>query len=695
MAAVSIGTSGEGYTSGSKPDVVVRALHRNPVTAPATTNWLKRVSVVFGTPTAGSEGRPAGNTMVPTSEVIEDWGRLLIFVGGRDVTSFRSVATEIQSISWQRFGTYEACELGFDGITNLDKPGTGSLTWLREDAPVRIERQRPNGNRSTLWRGYVNSMRIGERGTGLTLTAHGILLDGSFRVALPPVRSKQLESRKDAGHRIARALNSARGRWGYCRPVNIGVDTTKAGQSEDVTSYVRSLLNLAIDDNGHGWTVYVNDEGKPRIVRARSIPGKQTHTIVSGQDGVDDDLMVDTTAGITAIYGRGTTVGGAAWRNTLYPVSSGTKPRYPLDDPDALMGPDLLNKGTVTGDGVSTLQSRLNALGQDVTVNGVYNEATAAAVANLQKKYGMKVTGVVNIKFWSKIWKQRDAGKGAWVAPLAITNETKERNWSIYGKDLGRNPAYNPRARKLERFIDFAAGVTLAQAKRIAAAIITRDGEQPIEGTVTLSVCPQESARWDIMPGDTLRIRGRWGESSRDYIVHRVEWSFSDAPTVALTVSTRDMDAGLLLAELNRQPREVVTTQTRYPAITEGTTADTGTPPTLTTSDGVRLISKVKTLSANKTLTASDAEGLFLLSSIGGAFEVRMPSDADADLPLGTQFHFVWTNGSAANAPVLAAVSPVALRSMNGTKFQQQWAPATVVKVDKNEWVISGAMTAV
>lgn len=692
MAAVSIGTIGAGYTSGGTVGVAARGRHRNKVDAPPATTYLKRVSVVYASPTTGTDGRPTGNRLTPTSETIANWGRLLVYINGRDLTYFRNVPTAITSLSWQRFGNYEACELRIDGATQLDTVGSGALSWLKKDSAVRIERQEPDGTRSTIWLGYLNAIRPMDTGTGLMLSAHGILLDGTYRVAMPPVRSKQTEARADAGHRIASALNRNRGRWGYCRPRTIGVDTTKRGQGEDLTSYVRSLLNLAIDDDGTGWTVWVDEDGQPSITKVSSIPGRQTHTIIAGQDGVQDALSQDTAAGITAIYGKGTTVGGASWRNTLYPMSNASNPRYPLDDPDALMGLDLKDAGTVPGTGVSTLQTKLNALGQDCTVNGIYDEATARAVANMQKKYGMKVNGIADIKLWGKLWKQRDAGRGAWVTPLAITDETRERNWNAYGKDTGRNPAYKPRARKLERWIEFADGVTLAQAKRVAAAILVRDGSPPTEGTVRLTVCPQERARWSIAPGDNLVIRGRWGASSIALIVHRVEWSLTDTPSVSLTVSTRDMDYGLLAAEMNRQPKQVVSTYSRYPSITQGTTDGANATPTPTAP---ALISKVRTLTANRTLKASDVDALFLLDTSAAAFEVRFPANADAEIPIGSQVHFFWTAGASTNAPVLAGVSPVVVQSVNGRKFTAQWAPATAVKIDTNTWVISGAMTAV
>src|SRR6185503_8016141 len=72
-----------------------------------------------------------------------------------------------------------------------------------------------------------------------------------------------------------------------------------------------------------------------------------------------------------------------------------------------------------TGDGVSDLQARLCAAGEDLAVDGIFGDHTRAAVKRYQAARGLTADGVVGAKTWAAL----DA-----AAPPERVLETLDRN---------------------------------------------------------------------------------------------------------------------------------------------------------------------------------------------------------------------------------------------------------------------------
>jgi hypothetical protein len=521
---------------------------------------LMRVSPVYEPAEIDANGRPVDGALNATDVVYEPWGHLAVFINDKDVTYLRDVPTTIESMSWQRLGNYETASLVFPGISVFETFGTGDLDWLNDHASVRITRIDSEGGQHTVWLGSVNAIVPTEDSLGIRITAHGPLYDANYRVATPPVRSTDANAIQDLGADIAKTLNAVRGKHSAVQAVTTGALAAVEPSWDKGLDYIKNLLSMAVTDAGDTWTVWIDNTRHTTISKISDLPGTKTVTVVSGQDGVEESLTADPLTGITTIYGQGVTAAGAAWQNTQYPAATTTVPRYPLDDPDTTIGEGATDGLTASGDGITKLQERLNTLGYLTIVSGNYNKATATSVSRFQKAKGLPVTGIINLTTWNRLFGKRNVAKGAWIAPLATLTHVEPRLYDAVGKDIGPNPAFDPTARRLEEFIDFGNGISLAQAKRQAQAVLNRDGGTHTEGTVALTVCPQETSRFDIMPGDHLVIKAHHG-ADLSLIIHHVEWNLSDVPTVTLTVSTRDMDVTELDAAINRNRTSVLKRQ--------------------------------------------------------------------------------------------------------------------------------------
>ena len=553
MAVIEVAANAAGGTVVQRSMVKVRADYSGPLSYPEESQPLYRVSQTYAQPTAlDAFGRPPEGHVEASSEVVEEWGRLAVFIGGKDVSYFRGAPTSINTISWQRLGNFETAEFEIPAISIFETMGVGALKWLKDNAFVRIVRVDADNSITPIWLGTVNSItQLGE-GIGLRITAHGLLYDIFYQVVRPPLLGSSASKIEDIGVDIAATLNGVRGHWSAVEPVVTGSLAQKSGSWETGLDYLKSLLSLAPTENATAWTVWLDAQARASIVEARNIPGRKTVSLVAGQGGVEDGLVIDSLTVPNIIYGDGMTTGGAAWRNTMYPASSiAIGDRFPMDNPEEVISEGSEDASTSTGNGVSMIRFKLAALNYGVTLGTKYTEAVTGAVAKFQKAKKLPQTGNVDVKTWSKLFGYQDITRGAWIAPLAHAPNAWPRLFDAVGKDIGPNLNFDASVRPIEKKISFGSGVSLAQAKQVAEAALRQIEEPVCEGDLSLTVCPPQGARFDIRPGDTVNYLGRFGRDL-ELLVHRVEWNLSDVPTVKLTVSTRDMDMSELDAALNR-----------------------------------------------------------------------------------------------------------------------------------------------
>jgi len=533
-------------------------------------------------------------------EVVEEWGKIAVLINNQDVTFYRDTATIVENVAWQSFGNFETASLFLPSVTVFDNlgvarptltSGTGggllptALPWLYDSAPVEIKRLLPDGTQQTIWLGSINNFEIDGSGVGVRISAHGLIYDANHQVLPGPYRENTAarQTPQDVGLLTADVLNSIEGRWSYAEPVAIGIDTIKVPNWDNALDFLRNLSSLGVPE------LWVDENGKPYVTgRPNGSRPASTIDIIAGQEGVQLELSQDGTAPATVIYGSGSLPGGTTWRNVVYAYPSPSNPsyealRWPFDDPNTLMIVGMKNSDTVTNYGITSLSNRLMALGRLTRTYTVYNRTIENVIRDLQNDWGYDETGKVNAALWSRLIGVADVTQGARIEPIYISPLVDPAS-----------PSYDPTVRRVEQYIDFGDDITVDEAKVVAEQIAMRDmiryntgtpaiykQNKSITGNINLTLCPigysnpatTNVARWDIKPGDTIRIWGHlfapipsdthtyptgttWegGDSAGSVLVYvkRVEWNLSGAPTVNLSVSSRNLEYSELDAAQER-----------------------------------------------------------------------------------------------------------------------------------------------
>lgn len=524
------------------------------------------------------------------SETISPWGKIGILINNEDVTFFRDAPTIIESISWQTFGNFETLSLYFPHITVYDKlglatpttsSGTGggviasSIPWLNDSNNVEIRRLKPDNTEETLWIGSINGLELDPSGYGVRLTCSGLLYDTNHQLIPGAFREVEFVAPEDVGIITANTLNSLSGRWTYAEPATVGVETIKIGNWDNALDFLRAL-------NTFGTPKLWFDTNATPFVTGR--PDMNEFDLVAGQEGVELNLAYDSNAIPTHIYGTGTIPSGAAWRNVIYPRMTGDDAQYrwPFDDVNATLSKGMRNRDTINNNGLTALGFML----QDKALISPFappltrfSNSVQGFVEQLQEIYEQEVTGDVDIELWNNLVSDtRGVGNSvgnAYIAPLYVSPLVDPTS-----------PSYDPNVKKVEQFIDFGGDITLEEGIAVAESIVLRDlirvntGEpavyrprKSVTGNITLTVCPATISRWDIKPGDRVKVwthlfapipkdthntvegftqeAGEWGGSVVLY-VSRVDWSFNGTPTVTLEVSSRDLEYSELEAAKNR-----------------------------------------------------------------------------------------------------------------------------------------------
>lgn len=491
------------------------------------------------------------------SELVEEWGKIGIFIDDTEITFYRDVATVIESISWQEFGNYEALSLMIPALTVYDKqalitPSTSSGTgggvlssavpWLRENKVVKIVRLTPTDDLEVIWIGSINGIELQDNGLGVRITANGLIYDASTQLLTPKISPTQIVAR-DTGVLIAEALNSLQSNLGYAAPKSVGVNSIKTPDWSKPLDYIRGLQGIGSPP------IWVDESGVPDVSgRGES----NRYDLISGQDGLDISLQYDGNAPVTVIYGKGKWFNGQEWRNLKYKhpapgtkwyendIYDGTFYQYPFDDlnkslkkgdkstdlppvrpnqfrTDSLGNYVGLSSKDATGDPWESLAALMNLLASagyldllEIAAEGVdfYNDTIEEAVKVYQEDQGLQVTGTLDYITWSYLIGVNDLSEGAYIEPLYISPLLDPSS-----------PSYDPTVKRVEQFIDFGDNIDVYEAKIISEKIALRDmiryntstppvykQRKSVTGTLTLSICPPQDSRWSIKPGDRVRL---------------------------------------------------------------------------------------------------------------------------------------------------------------------------------------------
>jgi len=621
-----VGADAEGYTSSSSEVIVATLRYDAPVVTgqdnltlyrvskdyrysktgevfpamPQTDDGLPFYTNIFDPDFPGTVFSTQPGTLPYRYEIVEEWGKIAVFINGVDVTFFREAPTIIESISWQTFGNFEAASFYFPMITQYDKlaestptttSGTGggilsnAISWLTDDATIEIKRIKPDDSLETIWLGSVNGLELDSDGSGMRVIANGLLYEANHQLLPGKYQDSVTITARDTGIIAAEVLNSIDGKWSYVEPVETGVTTIKSPDWDNALDFLRNLNSIGSPE------IWIDTDYKA-YVTGRPMNSDRRYTtfdVIAGQDGIVLDVQYDSSASPTVIYGRGRQPSGTEWRNVVYPAAPVTffNTSFPLDFSDATLKNGMLNTDTVTRDGISTLWYILRDNGYlpvSVGFTRRFNDTMEAAVRRAQADYGLDVTGEVDTILWSRLIGIGDITDNAYIEPLYVSPLIDPSS-----------PSYDPTVRRVEQYIDFGDNLYVDDAKQVAQRIIERDMIQytvdaitpkiwkqrkSVTGTVTMTMDPIETvlggidvSRWDLKPGDSIRIiphifapiqddkhdaetNTRWeaGDSGGSLLLYikRIEWSFSGTPTATLEVSTRNLEYNELDAAQSR-----------------------------------------------------------------------------------------------------------------------------------------------
>lgn len=504
------------------------------------TEPIRRHSEIMPVPTLDERGAPLNWS--PTSVVREPVGRLQIVIEGVDVTYWDEVETPFPS--WSRvepFGSDQAT-IRMPQISAFHELGAGALAWCREGANVTIKRIIPDAPNVRVWRGVIASFAHDEDSGIFTIECLGYIFAADLQLRTPPFLTEPM----DVGRLVARTLNQTVGRrFRSTSPVTTGcMASVQGGWEPRVTGLITQVLSTAVTD-GRQWTVKCDD-------RQPVIELKDTETVHwtvrNGQRGINVQLRRDVTQAPNVIYGEGITPEGGRWRNAKYP-------NWRQDDTPTYPGPmvqgmtvGFRDAQTSNGRGVSVWQEKA---GQRVT--GVLSQADRLAWRRIQADAGVTVDNFLGPQTWAATFQTgSNTGTldGAFVRPLARSSEVDPYRYSPDGDILGDNPRFNPDVLRVERYINFGAGVDKSAGRRAAQEMLARDSDPGWVGTVTFTLDPNEGSKYDVVrEGTNGRIRSFRGETLLVHVA-RVEY---DGDRVVATVDTNARDYPTLDAILDRE----------------------------------------------------------------------------------------------------------------------------------------------
>lgn len=433
-----------------------------------------------------------------------------VVVGGKDVTYFRNVPTQLTSYSSaDPFGDSTA-QITFPQISIFDDIGNGDLHWLKDFADVTIYLfQWPGttdyntvsslsledqiGYRTPIWEGFISSFEWHQDNTAATLALQcvGACFQVDQYLAKPeypgrPIPYEKLikecfSRKKHPALRTAPLQIEFYSGWAtqapdyanspsYLTPVGVtpgenitGFFSRSTGAwDKSLTSFIQGLLGVMLDEYGQQWTIRLDPGRQPVLYVRQMFDLSPTYTVSAGQPGVAVDLTRDLTQFANVFFGQGTDQAGTEWDR------------------------------------------------QEVSNNGQETE----------------------------------------YAPLAYDPE-------VY--PTTHNPRFNSNKMTVEAYNKFDNGFDERQALNAAKTILQRDMDPGLAGTLTLTVDPQTAFMGKMKAGETVKITDLAGTGARGIIFSITQASHDVMNrTVTLTIDTKFRDL-LTVEEVLARTRDPLT----------------------------------------------------------------------------------------------------------------------------------------
>lgn len=411
--------------------------------------------------------------------------RTRIVIGGRDVTFFRGVRTPDPTYRLIEPLLYGSGEIELPQVVAwCERPGSGALRWLREFAPVLVQRVDADGDVvATDYSGFISAFSI--RGRTLVAELGG---EAAGRAAMRDRPVPLFRHVNDAGRWWARQMRQLDLRVEPPLGPTTGITLASTGGTS-VLDWLNELVARTATTSGNRRTITRSADGVWRM------PVKDTTTkdltVYFDDELAVPDLRRDLAEEPNRIFASAIAPDGEIVKFGVYPgLRDGDAPPYPMND-NSSFGTGTENADTDTGDGVTLMLDRLVMTGyldEDDRSRG-YGGIAARAVKALQDDAGLNETGNMNPATWRALWDVDVTGYTlAWSQIVPAAQRPKVRRWkrSASGAIIGRNPNFDPHAMVVDRTVDMGTGFTQKQVREWSRAELHPDGNNWV-GTITLN----------------------------------------------------------------------------------------------------------------------------------------------------------------------------------------------------------------
>jgi len=466
-------------------------------------------------------------TTYPTSRAVaKQAGYDRVLVNNFDVTYFRGARTVIGETQLTEPYAYGATTLNFPRIAgDLEQIGVDDLWWIRENAPVVIQRvDDPTVETpivlATDYRGRIADWTV--EGRDFTIEVGGELSGPAQSIDMQPPLARRV---RDIGHWFANILETLHlqptSRFG---PVT-GIEIPESSGGQSMHDWGLDVCALSQDENGIQRsimpTVWGGDEWafEPKDTTTVHV------TLFTDDARVVPRLRPNLTDLPNTWFGDGVTKEGERWRNARYPhIFTGPPPAFPNSGGTPMVAGDT-DADTDSGDGVTVLNHNLVAIGAlaltESFVYDVYTTRTARAIKAIQDDADLTVNGSTNLATWKAVFNEAVVGYSfaeAAVHPLVQASAVRMFNYTSDGSVAGLNDNYDSRVRRKDRTISFGPNTTLEQ------------GVAFCRGQQIRALGPQWSGEIELVGG--------FGGFAGD-------WSPGDSPTSADVMSALDIRPGM------------------------------------------------------------------------------------------------------------------------------------------------------
>lgn len=429
-----------------------------------------------GYPTARALSKPAG--------------RDRIVIGGVDVTQFRGSTTPFPRFLLTEPYAYGSTSIQFPQVDAAhEQMGVGDLSWVRSGATVYIQRVLDDDSIVTDYVGVVVAVQAA--GRDLTLDVGGRV---SGRASLIQRQPPVVRRVRDIGRHLKMACQDINvplipGALGPVTGIEIpdsggmshlGWLDTLGAMSQTLSGTQRALMPVTWGSNP--WQFVAKDRTTVDL------------TLFNDDARVVATLTDDASEQPNTWFASGVTPKGTRWKNAKYPgyFEDQDPPDYPMAG-DINFGIGTEDADTITGDGIEVLKDKLVAMGYleaGFGYEGVYDQNIYDAVHDLKNDAGLSDNGTMTTAAWGALFDLDVTGYstvGAMIHPMRQNSNVRKWNYTAEGNLSSRNDNFDPSALRVDRTIDFGAGVEKPNARKFIQGQAERGAGQNWTGTIRLN----------------------------------------------------------------------------------------------------------------------------------------------------------------------------------------------------------------